>query len=164
MHDIVQVTGFYKNTPEIVFVSKIGDIGDIVGERVAGTVIVRVATSVFGEKGVSLRHVCAVTRHFPPHYLFCVEPEPDAWDRIANIDKSELIDSLDNELKKEVGYRVMRRDALILKPDVQFMRQGWRDILYKEKMQPGMCEAQVKLPVIYDEDIPKQEFLLAAGT
>ena len=159
MHDIIKVEGFYKNTPEIVFVSKTGDVGDLVGERLAGSIVNRVIPAVLAKKSITVKHVCAVTKSNPPHYIFCIEPDKNSIEISAKIDKTNLAVLLDNEFQKEVGYKLMRRDNLLLSPEIKFMNPGWQQALYKEKTPDGLSTAQVKLPVIYNEQIPKEEFL-----
>jgi len=159
MHDIIKVEGFYKNTPEIVFVSKTGDVGDLVGERLAGSIVNRVVPAVLAKKPIAVKHVCAVTKSKPPHYIFCIEPDENSFEISAKIDKINLAILLDNEFQKEVGYKLMRRDNLLLAPEIKFMKPGWQQALYDEKTPDGLSTAQVKLPVIYNEQIPKAEFL-----
>ncbi len=160
MHDIIKVEGFYKNTPEIVFVSKTGDVGDLVGERLAGSIVNRVVPEKLREKSIEIKHVCAVTKSTPPHYIFCIEPDKTSFENIAKTNKTELAILLDNEFQKEVGYKLMRRDNLLQPPEIVFMKPGWQQALYNEKTPDGLSSAQVKLPVIYKEMIPKKEFLL----
>ncbi len=157
MHDIIKVEGFYENTPTIVFVSKTGDVGDLVGERLAGSIVNRVISGVLKKQSIPVKHICAVTKSTPPHYVFCIETEDI---NLKNLDSQNLAVLLDNEFQKEVGYRIMRRDNLLLLPEIKFMRQGWQQVLYKEKTPKGLTSAQVKLPVIYNEHIPHKEFLI----
>ena len=160
MHDIIRVEGFYKDTPEIVFVSKIGDVGDLVGERLAGSIVSRVIPKVLKQQAITVKHVCAVTKNTPPHYIFCIELSKNSFENSAKIDKTNMAILLDKEFQNEVGYKLMRRDNLLLPPEIKFMKPGWQQALLKEKTPNGLSSAQVKLPVIYNEQIPKKEFLL----
>ncbi|NPA35596.1 MAG: GH3 auxin-responsive promoter family protein [Chlorobi bacterium] len=158
MHDIIKVTGFYRNTPEIVFISKTGDVGDIAGERLAGSIISRVVPGVLKRLNIKTEHVCAVTVSSPPHYIFCVELSGE-YD-LKKSKTEEIAEMLDAEFRKEVGYGYMRRDNLLLKPEVRFMKPGWKDALFAEKVSAGNQTSQIKLNVVYKEEIPGKEFVV----
>jgi len=160
MKDIVKVEGFYKNTPEILFVSKVGDVGDIAGERLPGSLITDRVTTVFDGFGITLNnHICAVTVFSPPHYVFCVEPDKRSFEKISKVDLTQVEKELDNILQKEIGYSIMRRDNLILEPKVKIMRQGWKDALIEEKAKNSNGVSTIKLPVVYKKTIPLKEFI-----
>jgi len=155
MFDIIRVEGFYKNTPEIVFVSKSGDVGDLVGERLAGSVVSRVVEDIFAQLDVVIEFACAVTIQSPPHYIFCVE----TVNKEVDIDLHVVAQKIDIEFRKEVGYNLMRRDNLLSNPELRLMKKGWTELLYKRKTK-GASRSQIKLPIIYKEEIPEAEYLL----
>jgi hypothetical protein len=160
MKDIVKVEGFYKNTPEIVFVSKTGDVGDIAGERLPGSLISDRVSKVFSSHGIYLTYLCGVTVVSPPHYMFCVEPDEKSFNKALSLDLNKIEKQLDNVLKKEIGYNIMRRDNLLLMPKIRLMRKGWYDCLLREKAKKNTGLASVKLPVVYKETVPFSDFIL----
>lgn len=149
LKDIVKVDGFTENTPEIVFISKAGDIGNIVGEKLSGSTILKAAVEISKKISIPLKHICAVTVRKPAHYIFCIEFGDAECDRST---KEIIRKSLDLELQKDIGYGNRRRDNLLHEPKLRVMKKGWLDSLYEEKMRAtGNSIAQIKLPVIYDK-------------
>jgi len=148
MKDIIKVDGFTGRTPDLVFVSKCGDIGNIMGEKLSGTTICEAAARVAQNTGFGIKHICAVTKARPSRYIFCLEfiNSPGNHKDIKNI-----ANALDDELRKDIGYGNRRRDNLLLEPEIKVMPEGWLDSLYEEKIQAtGNTMTQIKLPVIYD--------------
>jgi hypothetical protein len=154
MHDLIRVTGFYKNTPEIVFVSKTGDIGNIAGEKLCGSTICSAVATVSGKLGISIRHTCAVTVPTPPHYIFCIEPTIEPTDI-----PPQFVELLDREIRKDIGYGNKRRDNLLAAPELRIMKTGWREAIYRERNCTGISSIQAKLPVIY-KTIPCEDFTM----
>jgi hypothetical protein len=149
MFDIIRVEGFFMNTPEIVFVSKSGDVGDLVGERLAGSIISRVVNDIFVKEGIAIEFACAITIQNPPHYQICVELKEQNID----VDLDKVAIKIDQEFRKETGYNLMRRDDLLFAPKLRLMRQGWTEALYQNKAK-GTSRSQVKLPIVYKEKLP----------
>ncbi len=148
MKDIVKIEGFTENTPNIVFISKYGDIGNIVGEKLSGSTIFEAAIEITRKSGISIRHICAVTVQEPAHYIFCIEFIDSEFDITSN---DVIRKSLDLELQKDIGYGNRRRDNLLHEPELLVMEKGWLDSLYDEKVSStGNSIAQIKLPVIYN--------------
>ncbi len=160
MKDIIKVEGFYKDTPEIFFVSKVGDVGDIAGERLPGSLITDRVVKVFNNFGITLAHICAVTVFSPPYYIFCVEPDERSLEKVSKLDLEQIEKELDNIFKNEIGYSIMRRDNLILEPKVKIMKQGWKDALIEEKAKNSNGISTIKLPVVYKDTIPCSSFIL----
>ncbi len=154
MKDIVKVTGFFEGTPEIEFVSKTGDIGNMVGEKLSASTLKNTMFWVAQELGLSVNHFCAVKVKKPPHYVFCVELKDG-----AKFDRDEFLSLLDKKLREDIGYGNRRREGILKDPQLKIMKPGWKEALYKKKQRNGLTEAQIKLPIFYDE-IPHIEFVL----
>ena len=155
MFDIIRVEGFFRNTPEIVFVSKSGDVGDLVGERLAGSIIGRVLHNAFANEDIAIEFACAVTIQNPPHYVFCVE----AKEQNVHVDLGKMADIVDQIFRQETGYNLMRRDDLLGKSELRLMKRGWVEDLYKKKTK-GNSRSQIKLPLVYKNQIPSSAFLI----
>jgi len=64
----------------------------------------------------------------------------------------EYLANLEVTLTKNVGgYSLYRGRNLLNAPTLQIMKQGWQEYLYKQKLNPGMTIAQIKLPFIIKE-------------
>ncbi len=153
--DIIKITGFFKNTPEIEFVSKAGDIGNIAGEKLYSDTIKNAIFFTANKLNINIKHFCAVKSYNPPHYIFCIELQ----DKTGIRNKEEFIKILDNKLKEDIGYGNRRKDEILKKPELKIMKSGWKDAFYREKRKKGFTEAQIKIPIIYSE-IPYPEYIL----
>jgi len=151
MHDIIQVQGFTEQTPNIVFISKSGDVGNIAGEKLAGSTILNAVRDAADSLNICCIHACAVPLEKDLCYKFCLELASN------DIDSNQLLDAIDSELRKDIGYANKRRDNLLSAPHLQIMRSGWLDAIYEQKTNPSVSLTQIKLPVIYKE-IPLPEY------
>jgi len=145
--DIVKVESFYHNTPEIIFVSKTGDVGNLSGEKLAGSAISFAAQKIIEEMGLKLKHIAAFPSQNPPHYIFYIEIE----DSNNNIDLEYFTKEIDLKLQQDIGYKIIRQEGFILYPETKLMPLGWMESLYKEKESEGISRVQLKLPIILSE-------------
>lgn len=151
MHDIIRVDGFYKNTPEITFVSKTADIGNMVGEKLSAMSIIAAANKLTPEFG-NIQHTCAVLSPdaSTPYYTFYIE-----FTTAANASPNDIAEKMDNYLKQNIGYANKRRDSLLAPPKIKIMPSGWQNSLYAKKTKTGISTAQIKLPIIYNKTPPQ---------
>jgi len=144
LHDVVRVDGFTAGCPDVVFESKVGDVGNITGERLTGPVLMRIAGGILAEAGIRARHWCAATDVDRHGYDLCIElsrgsarPSPDLPLRV------------DSALRAGVFVYGLMRDQGMLRPlRVRIMAQGWLERLYAARVRPGVSTSQVKLPVV----------------
>ena len=153
MKDIVKVDGFTENTPDIVFVSKTADIGNICGEKLT-TGLLQKACEISAEQfDLSLVHICAVASNENSCYHFLIETDDQ---KLINVNKfSSTIDKY--LIENAIGYKILRNQGFIKTAKVHQMREGWQKALYTEKFKPGISLSQIKLPFIYDR-IPLAEY------
>ena len=149
MKDIVQVVGFTGKTPNIVFVSKTGDIGNVAGEKLAGSTIANAARSVASTLDATLVHVEATPNASPPpRYEFRIEL---ATNGVEPPPPAKFAEIMDAELRKDIGYGNKRRDNLLAPPTVEYMPDGWLESIYEAKGAEGSARAQIKLPIVVKE-------------
>ncbi|MBI4860639.1 MAG: GH3 auxin-responsive promoter family protein [Candidatus Riflebacteria bacterium] len=146
IHDIVRVEGRFEGAPVVAFVRKAGDVGNIMGEKLAAE-LVEAAVSAEGELDPDLRprHVALVSRTDEHRYLVLVEPEQGDTDPARWREWLRRVDARLQELGP--SYRLRRQQALIRAPQLAIMRSGWRDRLMESRASTGGLQAQVKLPV-----------------
>lgn len=153
LRDIVQVQGWTGKNPNIRFMSKSGDIASLAGEKLSGSLLADVVSSVLSRHGLRWRHFCVVTDGEERRYNFLVEPdgekEPDSG-CLADIDKALA--------KQSSSYRRYRERGVINPPWLIVMKQGWLARLYADKMPAGGTAAQVKLPVVMS-DLPERDMI-----
>lgn len=144
LHDVVRVEGFTSGCPDVVFEGKAGDVGNITGEKLAGPIVVRIASAVFAEAGIRPRHWCAATDLERHGYDVCLELSSGS----APVER-DLPARLDEALTGEVfTYRLMREQGMLRPLRLHLMAEGWLERLQASKPGPGVSLNQVKLPVV----------------
>ena len=152
LHDVVRVSGFTGNNPNIAFISKTQDIANLSGEKVTGTFLANVLQQTLALRNLRWRHFCVVANPHLHRYEFCVEPEgpdgpDDAW-------RQEVDQQL---IQTHPLYGLYRKRNLLQPPSLILMKQGWQDRLYAARIRPGVTTAQIKLPVVCAQ-LPLPEF------
>lgn len=145
LHDVVRVEGFTAGCPNLVFENKAGDVGNLTGERLTGSMLMRLLGPVFTDSGVVPRHWCAVPDADRHGYDICMELLPGTPDAPADLAR-RLEAAL---LKGAIGYQYMRDQRMLRPLRVLLMRDGWQDRLYASRTRPGVSISQVKLPVVH---------------
>ncbi len=153
LKDIVKVDGFTENTPDIVFVSKTRDVGNICGEKLTAEVLQKACSIASKKIDMSIVHLCAVTCMTKSCYIFLLETDSDIEFNVDDFAKT--VDDYLND--HAIVYKTFRNQELLAPPKARRMKTGWQKALYKEKIKPGLSLSQIKLPFIYDE-IPLAEY------
>lgn len=148
MGDLVKVYGFTGNTPNIEFISKSTEIATIGGEKIPGSVLNQYIREVAAKMGFAIRQCQLYPNPQLKKYELYIEPEVFQSD----FPIEEYLANLEVTLTKNVGgYSLYRGRNLLNAPTLQIMKQGWQEYLYKQKLNPGMTIAQIKLPFIIKE-------------
>lgn len=151
IHDLVQVVDTFHGTPVLAFVQKAGDVGNMVGEKILASNVLRALDLL----GLRARHC-----HMVPlgdHYLLAVEPDgpvpPDAARRFDDLLSAESL-----------SYGNRRREGLLRAPELAVMEPGWREALVRDAVaQRGGGREQLKLPV-FRPDLPHPEMRQAPSS
>lgn len=142
--DVVGVEGFTGGCPNIVFTAKAGDVGNLTGERLTATQLLRAVGRVLDEAGLLARHWCAFPDPDRHAWDLCLEPVPSSAEPSA-----DLPVHLEAGLQEEsMAYRFVRGQGLLRPLRVVVMAQGWLERLHEAKVRPGVSISQVKLPVV----------------
>lgn len=153
MKDIVKVNGFTGKTPNIVFVSKTADIGNLCGEKLTVEILQKACANAAKQFSLSIVHLCAVTCKEKSSYLFLIETDSD-----EDINVDDFAKTVDNYLcDHAIAYKIFRKQGFLESARAGRMKKGWQQALYKEKLKPGTSLSQIKLPFIYD-NIPLAEY------
>ena len=153
LHDIVGVRGCTGKTPNIYFINKTNDVGNICGEKLSAHELMAGIATCARKHGCKVHHFCAIPDVEAKRYDLCIE-----LDENSAIPQHAFVTDMDTELKKGVVYAAKRTQELLFSPRIVLMKQGWQDALYAEKIVGGVSIAQIKLPVIYGA-IPLQEYM-----
>ena len=138
LHDMVRVSGFTGNNPDIEFIGKTQDIANLSGEKVTGTFLANILQQTLARRKLRRRHFCVVANSHLHRYEFCVEPEG--------------ADSPDDTWRQEVDcqliqlhplYALYRKRNLLRPPGLVLMKHGWQDQLYAARIRPGVTTAQI---------------------
>lgn len=147
IHDTVRVEGFTGKTPNIRFEMKSGDVANVAGEHLAGTVVTQAFEALPVAWKSAIRHYGLWPSEELRCYQLCVEmagAERPPIERLQEAFERELVTGA-------VVYRTFRGQHLINPCQVIPMRPGWQARLYEKSAPPGRSSAQVKLPVILRE-------------
>lgn len=144
IHDIVRVDGFTGGSPHIVFESKGADVGNVAGEKIAGSELMREIDAALLQAGLTVRHYCVVTDLDRHGYDVCLELDPASAPPPAN-----LADIIEAALTRTgMIYPYFRGQGLIAPSRTLVMASGWQEQLYATRTGAGVSRSQVKLPLI----------------
>jgi hypothetical protein len=147
MKDIIKVNGFSGTTPNIYFLSKSSDIGNICGEKLSSTLVHNVVEKFFD---IPLEYFCAVAdkEHFT--YILCIEPKEDFT--LDKDKKERLITEIEEYISKANDiYNVSRKQHLLSRLQIEIMPKGWYNSLIQKRVKQSSAHNQIKLPVIYEK-------------
>jgi len=153
MKDIIRVDGFTGKTPNIRFVAKTADVGNICGEKMSAEILRKACKHIAGKMEMQITHICAIPDKEKQCYIVCIESN-------SKLNTAKFADELDNYLQQiSRPYETFRGQNLIGSVEALQMRDGWQGTLYKEKLKPGVSISQIKLPFMYRE-IPGRQFII----
>lgn len=149
MRDIIRVVGFTGTTPNIEFVSKTSDVGNICGEKLYPDIIATAFQMTAKDLGLSLIHYCAVPDVDNLRYFFCIETDA----RLTEKELNETALALDAHIAKlAMGYEFLLGQHLLNPSVCVAMRRGWSEALLNARRKPGVSTSQIKLPVVCDAE------------
>jgi hypothetical protein len=145
MNDIVEVVGKYKNTPEIVFCHKGGNMISFTGEKIAESQVVQAVSSAQESAGITLNGFCVTIRldQEHPRYVFAVEPT----DQMTEEKLGELLNACEKNLQEaNIEYRAKRTSLRLGDPLLAVVRNGAFECWRQEKIKAGAFDSHVKTP------------------
>jgi len=160
MHDLVRVTGFCENTPELKFETKTGDVINICGEKISAHILMDAVLKASGENEIELTAWCVAPDYADNRYLFCVELKNN-----IQIDRKSM-DFFAEAIQKNLcandilPYGLFCRQGLLQPAKIVLMKNGWaRQWLNLFQKNKGLGPEQIKLPVCV-ESVPIPELTL----
>ena len=150
IHDIVQVTGFYRNAPLLAFIRKGRDMTSITGEKMHVNHLLLALEEVRRRYDVSVveqfRVVANVSvRRYEIYAEFKGEVAPDLL-------RHEVIPHLDRALAGvNVEYAEKRRSRRLAPPCLHLMRPGWAEDEVLRAAGAGKRDTQYKWRILSAE-------------
>mgnify|MGYP003584548823 CR=1 FL=1 len=156
MHDLVEVCGLTGKTPNLRFLSKSGDMGNLCGEKFYASYLMEV-----------ILEVCSQFQVSPTHFLLVAQEERRGYDLCLETSQEPGLPFLqaveDRLLATNMPYEAFRKQHLLAPPRLLMMSAGWQEALYRERLKPGISRSQIKLPVVVNQ-LPHPHMLKATLT
>ena len=146
MHDILEVTGSYRATPEVSFVQKEKGIVSFTGEKLTETQVLAAVDETLDQRSTHRNFIAAVghppTADRDPFYLFLVEydtpPNEETGSRAAQ--------DLDVALcRHNIEYASKRKSGRLAPPVLRVLEPGQFDAYQRDALQAGARDGQFKI-------------------
>lgn len=136
--DLVEVQGFLGRAPLITFLRKVGDVLNLLGEKLDARQIALAMEATQRISGLAVRHFQWLADESALSYELCVEPAAMAEDAAWRT----LVETFDRELRAlSYGYELRRGNGTFQPPPLRLMRTGWLEAL----SQRGGYQAKPKI-------------------
>lgn len=143
LHDIIRVTGFVGNTPDIEFITKSKEILNIAQEKVPAPAVVDKLREFLEFNSLTLVQAQIYPDLESASYEIYIEVEEE------NPKHQNLSEEFDELLRKKFElYDRNRKFDSIKALNLNLMEHGWQNQLYKNKENGGIPQSQVKLESI----------------
>jgi GH3 auxin-responsive promoter len=147
INDLIQVSGFYENTPIIEFVRKGLGVSSITGEKLTEEQVLTAVNQVV--RHLNLDSICHFTAEvelgMPPHYVCFVE----ANSPLPNSVQDEFVRLFDQSLRiQNSEYEDKRETKRLGMPSLRVLPTGTYTRLRQQRVTEGAPEAQVKIPLL----------------
>lgn len=164
--DVVEIAGFFEQTPLLIFRHRRGGVMSATTEKTTEFHAIQVMQRLQQAFDLSLKYFCiTLSKDTSAHYLVNIELAPG-----ASLDDPEKFLQMFDDTMKEVHafYAIKRRDQ-IPPPRLRILAPGSFETLRQRIIQRGVAEAQVKFPHLSDDRylldslIVEQEVKLEGG-
>jgi GH3 auxin-responsive promoter len=147
--DVVEVVGFYEQTPMVVFRHRLGGLLSSTTEKTTEFHVVQVMQKLQHEFEITLENFCITLseREVPAHYWVNVELLPGKTLK----DPEAFLRGFDRHLKEiHTSYEVKRRDQ-VPPPRLRIFAPGSFAVIRQQMIQRGIPESQLKFPHISED-------------
>lgn len=148
--DVVEVLGFYEQTPLIVFRYRRGGLLSSTSEKTTEFHVTQVMQALQQEFCLLLEDFCITLSEndFPAHYLVNIELAPGHT--LKN--PQAFITSFDRKLSEiNPSYAVKRPDNYVPAPRLRILATGSFAILRQRQLQKGIPDSQLKFPHLSED-------------
>jgi hypothetical protein len=147
--DVVEVLGFYEQTPLIVFRHRLGGLLSSTTEKTTEFHVVQVMRQLQQQFHVPLENFCVTLseREVPAHYWVNIELLPGH----SLHNPEAFLAQFDRQLKAiHTSYEVKRRDQ-VPPPRLRILAPGSFAVIRQQMIQRGIPESQLKFPHISED-------------
>jgi hypothetical protein len=147
--DVVEVLGFYEQTPLIVFRHRVGGLLSSTTEKTTEFHVTQVIRQLQKDFDLPLENFCITLseREVPAHYWVNIELIPGHPLR----DPEAFLTEFDRHLKAiHTSYEVKRRDQ-VPPPRLRILASGSFAMIRQQMIQRGIPESQLKFPHISED-------------
>ncbi|HEU4342240.1 MAG TPA: GH3 auxin-responsive promoter family protein [Candidatus Binatia bacterium] len=144
MNDIVDVTGFYENTPLLRFVQKGKGVVSFTGEKLYESQVLASVEHAFAPMQGRYEFIAAIgeMRGGKPCYVFLIEFDHPVYDPEAKA----MLKSLEGALRSRNMEYASKRDSMRLdSPVLRIIKSGEFDRYRKRAVEKGKSDGQFKI-------------------
>ena len=151
INDIVEVTGFYHQTPLIAFIRKGKDMTNITGEKMHVNHLLVAMNEARRKFNIPLEQFRVTPDFENSRYCVCVELSADMPEKIL---RDEVIPFIDQMLAKvNIEYAEKRKSKRLKLPYLAMMQRGWSEAECRRFVQSGKRDVQFKWRVLCAESV-----------
>jgi hypothetical protein len=146
MNDIIEVTGFYQQTPLIRFIQKGKGVVSLTGEKLYETQVIASVDEALAVLRGKYHFIAAVAEvvdeESRPRLVFLTEFD----ERVTHDQGSVLVDRLDEALgNQNVEYRAKRKSGRYGPPVIRVLQPGEFDSYRRRMVERGRADGQFKI-------------------
>lgn len=158
MNDLVEVTGFYRNTPEIQFIQKKQGFSSVTGEKLYEDQVVSAVDMAMQDIAFSFEFLGAVLEwSHKPRYAFMVEFSRPC----SREEKLRLLRAIEDHLHKlNFEYASKRSSERLGTPVLKVTRNGESLRYRRERVMNGSNDGQFKTLKLTDNETYLSEFAI----
>jgi hypothetical protein len=164
MHDIIEVTGFYRRTPSVRFVQKQTGIVNFTGEKLTETQVLAAVDEAFDHQAQNRSFIAAIgqppTVGREPSYLFLVEYETPPDDTAGARAARELDRALS---RHNIEYASKRKSGRLGPAVLRVLAPGQWDAYQRRRLQAGAQDGQFKILRLTDDQAFARNFSGVVG-
>jgi hypothetical protein len=147
--DMVEVVGFYEQSPLIVFRYRAGGLLSSTFEKTTEFHATQVMQSLQHEFDVTLEDFCITLseRECPAHYLVNIELAPNQTLK----DPQTFLSSFERRLQAANTFYALNRHNQIPSPQLRILAPGSFAILRQRQLKKGIPDSQLKFPHVSED-------------
>jgi len=143
LQDIIKVTGYYRDVPLIRFIGKLGNVSDWFGEKLNEVFVSSVLEALFRRYRIKPLFAMLAPNNSNEYFRYTLYIELPSK-QLANLDRTDLTQSLDNKLRRNFHYDYCRRLGQIVHPDLYIISCHAQGTYIASKQNQGQQIGDIK--------------------
>jgi len=147
--DVVEIAGFYNQTPLIIFRYRRGGVMSSSTEKTSEFHAIQTMQILQQAFNISLEYFCLTLSEDAvlPHYLVNIELSANS----TLPDPEKFLQKFDDTLKEVHAFYAIKRRDQIPQPRLRILQSGSFEQLRQRLIQRGMAESQLKFPHVSED-------------